>query len=308
MGFILVRPKSRKYDIELEKDTFSLDDKVNHFIDWYRKNENKDTKDIENIIEKVVSWYEMRYPNSSLERNANSICIDNEKSWTDLLDYKRFYSLLSKKEKALLDKPKFDSIVTWNGNNSYHMPEGSFFVEGDGTITSLGTLYGNDKYFSIAHSGERVSGNLIFKDKNIRDVERVAFENDIVPRDVPNVRDKVFEVERNISIWEGLWNSILYRVISRGGDYYGPKRGMLFAKEFDLSRDIPVKYGASCFDVVDDYIQNGGDPNLNSYFYYFNGKTSAERSTIKPLSTVYGYNDNEKDKPKVYVKNRDLNW
>ena len=49
-------------------------------------------------------------------------------------------------------------------------------------------------------------------------------------------------------------DAVMYRIIERGGNRMGPRRGFLFAKEFGRNIDIPMMYGV-------DY----SDPGLRSF-------------------------------------------
>ena len=66
----------------------------------------------------------------------------------------------------------------------------------------------------------------------------------------------------------------MYKIIERGGNIIGPRRGYLFAKEFNRNLDIPMMYGASTYDsknvdFANQYLDDGGNSDLECYNNYF---------------------------------------
>lgn len=73
---------------------------------------------------------------------------------------------------------------------------------------------------------------------------------------------------------EGLLDSVMYRIIERGGNRIGPRRAFLFAKEFGRNIDIPMMYAIDRSDpglrlFINEYIKNGGSKDLLCYIDYF---------------------------------------
>ncbi len=78
--------------------------------------------------------------------------------------------------------------------------------------------------------------------------------------------------------WQTLRNGILdcvmYRIIERGGNRIGPRRGLLYAKEFRRDIHIPMKYGVDTSDprlrnFIKEYLESGGSKDLICYKDYF---------------------------------------
>ena len=68
-------------------------------------------------------------------------------------------------------------------------------------------------------------------------------------------------------------NCVMYRIIERGGNRFGPRRAFLFAKEFDRNIDVPMAYGVDLSDpglelFVNEYIKAGESENLICYIGY----------------------------------------
>lgn len=62
----------------------------------------------------------------------------------------------------------------------------------------------------------------------------------------------------------------MYSIMKSGNKYTGPRRALLFAKEFKLNLDIPMSYGVIMDDedtlyLIDEYLKNGGSEDLTCY-------------------------------------------
>ena len=73
---------------------------------------------------------------------------------------------------------------------------------------------------------------------------------------------------------EEILNCAMYRIIERGGNRIGPRRALLFAKEFERDINIPMKYGVDRSDpylktFIHKYLDAGGSRNLVCYEDYF---------------------------------------
>ncbi len=64
---------------------------------------------------------------------------------------------------------------------------------------------------------------------------------------------------------------VLYRIIERGGNRIGPRRGVLFAQDFGLDMNIPVSYGI-----------DWSDPHLYEYLEQFRSQLNID--TLCPVN------------------------
>ncbi|MDE6142224.1 MAG: hypothetical protein K2G03_06435 [Bacilli bacterium] len=69
-------------------------------------------------------------------------------------------------------------------------------------------------------------------------------------------------------------DSVMYRIIERGGNRYGPRRAFLFAKEFKRDISIPMIYGVDTSDpglrkFMNAYIKAGGSMDITCLVNYF---------------------------------------
>ena len=281
----------KRYDGERIKDIADLNNKVNYYVSWCEKNGKGDASQIRNIIEKVAVWYEMRYPNASIGPNNAFGENYGQDYWIQLMDYDHFYALLTSEEKQLLKKPIFPSIVNLSDESSQH-----FHLAKDGMITDADDIY------VISHNV--TDGKSLFEGHHIREVERIVNENNLARFELENVRKVVSSMDDKLSVFNGLLDAIICHIIHRGGDYYGPKRGMLFAKEFDRSLDLGMQYGANHYDLICHYLENGGSRDLKCYPNYFENKKSNSSVSTMILSQLLSEDEKtrEIDKNKVYKK------
>ena len=100
----------------------------------------------------------------------------------------------------------------------------------------------------------------------------------------------------------------MYRIIERGGNRIGPRRGFLFAKEFNRDIDIPMSYGFDYSDpelkaFINEYIKAGGSKDLKCYEDYFwkiNNKDKVNTVSIQKI--LLDLNDYTSEEIELYQK------
>ena len=120
----------------------------------------------------------------------------------------------------------------------------------------------------------------------------------IINNKIENVKRIVSIIDFKESIREGLFDTVMYRMIVSGGKYYGPRRAYLFAKEFDRDFTIPVKYGDGS--LINEYVENGGSKDLMCYIRYFDGDMDVSMSALEVLSHQNLIGNSTKVKRKVF--------
>lgn len=83
---------------------------------------------------------------------------------------------------------------------------------------------------------------------------------------------------------EEILNCVMYTIIERGGRIIGPRRALLFAKEFGRNIDIPMIYGVDYSDrglrtFINEYIKLGGSKELVCYIDYFSKNMKSNYSS-----------------------------
>lgn len=297
----------------------NLNNKVQNFIDWYYKNlvKGKYTeigefhlpKNLENFIEKVAVWYELRYPNYEINRKmpgssqelkhvndemfSNNPYIEeienelgiltnsNNKIETfEYLDWDKFYNTkafinsLPISERQYLSKPRYTSLVYLDDNTYPH-----FHISAKGIVTEIEGL--------ASLTTEVTDKELV--GKHVKEVLEIL-KNKIPTLPQTNGLTKAikgYEIRKEFK--ERLLDSIMYRIIERGGNRFGPRRGFIFAKEFGRNIDIPMSYGIDTSDpglemFIEEYLKEGGRTNLICYQNYFSRKNDLSTIKIKELN------------------------
>ncbi len=287
----------------MKKTPINLDDKISEFLNWYTENVLIGSNDADirerinemrGFIEKMAVWYELRYPDYEINRlmpssgqeeidvddimfNSNRYINDqlDEDSEIRVLDWAEFYNTkafirsLPMKERCFLMRPKYQSIVYFNdGLHFAHLHLTSRgFVEDVDNFSYFFLSEINDSDLIGMHIEEVVQ---LLKEKGITLPENNALENAI-----NNVKLRTYRKEE-------ILNCVMYRIIERGGLRIGPRRALLFAKEFGRNIDIPMMYGVDyIYDglriFINEYLKAGGSKDLECYSRYFSRTSKHEQ-------------------------------
>ncbi len=284
-----------------------LDDKVDEFIDWFTENMVKGNYtdigeylipiDMRNFIEKMAVWYELRYPDYEINRimpgssqeqiDINEVMFKNNQYINDILDEdseikdldwaefyntKAFINSLSWSERYVFSRPKYPNIVYWNlGHGIAHLH-----------LTRNGFVEMAEYMDCVIHgiSNEELEG------KNIKEIVNMLKERDVKFPENNEFEKAIKDYDNCVYQREEMLNCVMYRIIERGGNRFGPRRAFLFAKEFGRNIDIPMAYGVDSSDpglrlFVNEYIKAGGDKNLVCYIGY-----GSRASKYEKLSTI----------------------
>lgn len=300
-----LREKISKTEKETSQvqESIDLDDKVDDYLDWYYENmlkghypdreNNHQLLKMRNLIEKMAVWYELRYPDYEIDHEQENTDITqvmfrnnpyinelvDEDSDAKQLDWNEFYNTnvfinsLPWSERCFFLKPRYNEIVYLNPNTrSAHLH-----------LTKKG----------IVEMPEDISlwTSSVIKDEDlvgmhVRDVVKLFKEKGIELPEGNELEESIKDVDKWLDQREGLLNSVMYRIIERGGNRIGPRRGFLFAKEFDRDIDIPMMYAIDRSDpelrkFINEYIKAGGSKDLKCYIGYFN-----RLSKDQPLDTI----------------------
>ncbi len=294
-----------------------LDDKVDAFISWYFKNMVKDeffyasqchkTKKMRDFIEKMAIWYELRYPDYEVNRlipgstqertqvddvmfRNNSYVNDlleedadtKELEWSEFYNRGAFTDSLPWKEKILLSSPGYKEIVYFDIHSSMahlHLTKNGIVEMSEGvSIWSNYTI--RDEEITGLHITKVVE---LFKERGIKLPENNELEETIMA-----VSNLTYQKEEML-------NCVMYRIIERGGNRIGPRRALLFAKEFKRNIDIPMMYGVDYSDpglriFINEYIKAGGSTSLECLVGYFDRvskRAPIKRTSVEKLLMYY---------------------
>lgn len=279
-----------------------LDEKVDDFIEWYgetmvnNKNDEVSKREMRNFIEKVAIWYELRYPSYEInrmmpgsaqeEKHIDEIMfdkngyvnksVDNDSEvrvfdWAEFYNTKSFIQSLPYEEKYFFARPNYPSIVYLNPNGSTH-----FHLSKKGIVEESEYLYIHKKEVS----DDELEG------KHIREVVEILKQKGFAINSNSEIYQAINNYDNMVRQKEEMLDCIMYRIIERGGDRIGPRRGLLFAKEFGRNVDIPMMYGVDRTDpglreFVNEYIKAGGSKDLMCYVGYFSRNNRKDK-----LSTI----------------------
>jgi len=287
---------------KIENDRFkivNLDNKVDEFLVWYKNNISHNDFDLtylKNFIEKMAVWYEIRYPNYIINRlipfeNKKDDYLDVQaKIWPDFCNTKNFINSLSDEEKIFLEKPKYKEFVYWNENSENGL-----------VLSSKGTVLRN----CMRNIGSIETDS--FVGKNIKEVVKIIRKSGY---DVPRKSEFISSIkkyENKVYKKEELLNSVMYRIINRGGEQIGPRRALLFAKEFNRNIDIPMIFGLDNFDpflkyLINEYLKLGGKIDLVCYKNYFDGFYGIDNTDTITIKELVKKETNAKEEKELHQK------
>ncbi len=294
-----------------------LDDKVDAFINWYFENMAKDqfthtgtqhkTRQMRDFIEKMAVWYELRYPDYEVNRmipgssqeytkvddvmfRNNSYVNDlleedadtKELEWSEFYNSGAFIKSLPWHEKMFFSSPKYQEVVYFDMPSSMahlHLTKNGIVEMSEGVTTWSNFIISDDELTGL-HVRRVVE---LFREKGIELPQKNELE-----RTISDVDNWIYQKEEML-------NCVMYRIIERGGRRIGPRRALLFAKEFKRNIDIPMMYGVDYSDpglriFINEYLKAGGTTSLECLVEYFERafkNAPLKRTTIEKLLMYY---------------------
>ena len=266
-----------------------LDNKVENFIDAYEKSikgsytligEFRKPKELRNFIEKMAVWYEIKYTDFEVMELFDGEPIS--RSFRDEIGkIENFIKTLSYDERSYLSYPRYNGLVNITNAIHFHLTE-------DGTIIEA-------ENFEEFTKGKITEEQVL--NKNIKDVYAILQEEQIELPEICEVEKEIRRFDEGIAFKEEILNCIMYRIIERGGNRIGPRRGFLFAEEFNRNIDIPMMYGIDTSDpklrsFINAYINKGGNPDLVCFINYHsreNDNVDFEIATVSDMIRLTNY-------------------
>lgn len=292
--------KKSKKEIETLEESPYLDEKIDEFINWHFKEfvkgkysssyEYKESKEMRNLIEKIAVWYELKYPNyevnriiqgSAKERNEVTDEMKNVYSTANFINH------LPYEEKEMLTNIIFP--YTYNPYiYAYHYetePSYRVFlkIEEDGTIISS---EGVTEYSNGAIKDEFVEGLTLRKFYKLLKLKKINMTDDVAKY----VKLELDRASKNKILHDKMLDTIMYRIIERGGDRLGSRRAFFFAKEFGRELSIPMKYidmsDPGLGNFIYEYLKSGGREDIMCFIGYDKRKSDKEKIKTIPLNEV----------------------
>ena len=302
-----VREKNKIAKVDVVKDSVILDDKVQDYLDWYKQHmvighytdigEYHCPREMQNFIEKMATWYELRYPDYEINRMLpctgqestsvskemfqNNHCVkdlldeDNDikyLDWSDFYNFEAFYNSLPSDEKHYFSNPSYPSLLYYDPNRRGHI-----HLDREGMILSANGIPFLDNFENRCSNVHIKDVVCYIKNNNVPYGEE--FE-EAINRYVDSVKSK-----------EGMLDAVMYRIIERGGNRFGPRRAFLFAREFKRDLSIPMIYGYDTSDpgmrkFMNAYFKAGGDPDISCIVNYFSRAHKYEELTRESMRSM----------------------
>ena len=296
----------------------SLDAKVDDYIQWNYENMIKGHYtdigeywvpiELRNFIEKMAVWYELRYPDYEINRlmpgsgqegieisdvmfNSNNYINDlfEENDDVRAIDWDEFYNThafiksLPWEERYRFQRARYKDLVYLVPNYTLHSPMEVERKTAHLHLTPNGFVNeaeGVDCYSKFKVTNEELKG------MHVKEVVELLKERGITLPSDNELESTINNVEKFIKEKEGMLDAVMYRIIERGGNRMGPRRGFLFAKEFGRNIDIPMMYAIDRSDpglrlFINEYIKAGGSKDLICYIGYF-----SRTNKMKKLDTI----------------------
>ena len=246
-------------------DITELDAKVEEFLDWdyetfFKDDNNSDYRDIrlvKDLIEKMAVWYELRYPEDTLYRIYNNEVTENDRARDYYYSTEGFMYSLNGEERELLKSTEYSPVI------NIYCPYFSFKLR----LNKRGIVKSVDELNSYIYAIPNLVGLHINECMNKIDQLLKDHDTSLEKNCDKIVRDNLYWSNMHTKQREGILDSVMYRIIERGGSRVGPRRALLFASEFQRDISIPMIYGVDTTDphlrdFINDYLKLGGDKEL----------------------------------------------
>ncbi|MFI3307414.1 MAG: hypothetical protein R3Y21_02485 [Mycoplasmatota bacterium] len=271
-------------DIKIQKEmgystSYSIDEKVDDFINWYDQThvfekytetgEYLEPRNMQNLIEKMAVWYELKYPKEQVQQRfsneSNFLIPEGNFSYEDYLN------TLDIKDKWFLYLG-YSDIVYVNKGQHLHLDR-------DGIVV------GSEVIEKIDFDAESKTRICYFEFEGFHIFEVIEYLNLMgYPCEIPH---EIKEYLEQKELKERFLDAVMLRIIDRGQNRIGPKRAFMFAQEFNRNIETPMSYGVDYSDpnlryFICEYIKAGGDPNLTCLAGY--GFRTSEKTPLKEVS------------------------
>lgn len=260
---IFKKGKEKATEIKRENELLS---EIEQFIEWCEKTEDVNARAVKSLIEKMGSWYEMRFTDGDI--NQEFPCMLNnstsDRYFDDISSMKDFLQIATDEEKKnIIDA---FGLVKWSDIfstkqfiNKLDYGEKQIFRPSFPDIVDITKEYKNfgmshrtrDKHFQLSRKGqvlgdaEDFAPNLIpLLSGNIKDVyQRLLQSKYYSEEDLEDIKTAIEEYDKKVKVKNGVLNSVMYKLIMSDSFLIGPRRAFKFAQEFNLDIRVPFMYG-----------------------------------------------------------------
>ena len=278
----------KKYDYNA---TFLDSDDV---LDY--KTVDREIDNLKEFLNELIHWYELIYDNPTINGLFNNEELLLTESFFRLRDYIPLYI----KNSNFINEPNYKKIYQEEFCSHFKIDEKGIIYDAKDLMG-----YWND-YGIIGSPGKYIEG------KHIKDVKEILESNGYYLENIDGNLDKLYKkYNEKLKLRELVLTTALYIIIKRGDVRFGPRRGLLFAKEYGLNIDIPMTYGVegtyyNDYKFINIYLNNGGNKDLKIFVDYFS--SGIERCFLEYITIEEFINNQyskEEDIKKLILKNTD---
>lgn len=299
---ILINIKGIIMNKNTKNSMSELENKVNNFVLLHKYSIKKmgfsNIKELREFIEKIAIWYELKYPEEKVRKIINSnldyyVTEDKNMSECDFYSEETFIESLPEHEKKIFKIPQHKNFCRLLSNR-----EVPYFI-----LTETGFIkesYGMSSYSKYLITDEEI------KNKHIKDLNKMIKNSNICSLENNQIEKMLSDIEYRYLLRLQILNCAMYRIIERGGNRIGPRRAFLFANDFKINTNDPMKYGVDLSDdelmnFINKYLMQGGSKNLNCYNNYFHNNLN-KRNELICLNDVIEILNGDKHKKIQYLK------
>ena len=294
--------------LSLDLSLKELDKKIDDYLSWYTENIVKrcykahsvyrNSLEMRDFIDKMAIWYELRYPDFEVLKTQDKLKVNDvtlkssslkennfkDAKWSDVLNKKAFESLLGK-DASFLKAPEYPSKVFFDKYINFDLSKKGVIMTSQGIANLLPNIKDED-----------------IRGMNIKDLVKLLQDNGVnIPLD-SDVLKAIKKYDKAVYEKDAMLNCVMDRIIERGANRSGGRRGLLFAQEFHRNIDIPMRYGIDTSDpylryFLNDYLKSGGSLDLTCYSNYFKRESKYQKvdtTTVQKELEYYDYTLEEK--------------
>lgn len=271
---ILIDNESEEEFLLKQDQQVNLEKQVMNFVKYYSGKMDCCTEsEVENFIDKMAVWFELRYPDKYFENfNIDEVMFTQNPylknnweedlgylSWHEFYNTKTFVNSLNYDESLFLARPVYEDIyLRYFGCK--------IKLSNRGTILKCGRL--GSREYDGKPLGEAIVG------MHIKDAYNLLSSRSDTLGVLSEIEKCIADYELRCSLKEGILDAVMYRVVDRGGRFYGALRGLIFAEEFNRDMTKPMQYITNdnfrkIKELINKYLHLGGSLDINCYTDYF---------------------------------------
>lgn len=259
------KEKNMRFYYVYAPTVYELDDSIDYMIKEYCKKDKLEASKMRSVVERIAYWYELIHDDTDISRifgeetsedvSVDRVLFDGNDSLRGRFGFKE-----------LIETIPYDKGGSYFKNNSlYHLDIPFDYKNGlveidfnmNGEITSTKNLSVLASSFGFEEEG--------FNPKDINVL--VSLIKDCNCFDNPDIVAEINCFDFNRQLQKDILTMAMKKIIINGGKE-GVRRAYLFANEFGLDKDLPIRFSLVSDDdttirLLDRYLEDGGRRDLS---------------------------------------------